>query len=142
VTCKYCKNTATKTLVWLRDKNQRPARIKVPWCGCDLQLALKRFWGNPYKVVEGSDYEIEALPGDEEITKVLYIHTIGNNIFYSVIAAEDVPKAMEILSSALTRIHREDILDETVCGQLSEVKTDLKGPKMLQLTVNGIPQIL
>lgn len=57
--CKYCEKEAIKYIVWLLDKQQRPARIKVPWCGCDLQVALKKFWKNPYRVVEGIDYEIE-----------------------------------------------------------------------------------
>lgn len=60
--CKYCdQNGATKTLIWLKDKQGRPARICVPWCGCDLQEALRRFWPNPYTVVEGVDYQIEEL---------------------------------------------------------------------------------
>jgi hypothetical protein len=58
--CKYCDNPATKTLVWLKDKQQRPARIKLPYCGCDLMIALKRFWTKPYQVREGIDYEIEG----------------------------------------------------------------------------------
>ena len=61
VKCKYCDNEATKTLVWLKDKRRLPARIKLPWCGCDLMTALKRFWASPYQVVEGVDYEIEKL---------------------------------------------------------------------------------
>lgn len=56
--CKYCENTADKHVVWLYDKNHRPARIQVPWCGCDLMTALKRFWQSPYQIREGIDYEI------------------------------------------------------------------------------------
>jgi hypothetical protein len=55
--CKYCDKEAVKHLVWMKDKQQRPARIKVPWCGCDLQTALGRIW---YPVVEGVDYEVES----------------------------------------------------------------------------------
>jgi hypothetical protein len=58
-TCKYCENPATKTLVWLKDKGGRPARIRLPWCGCDLMTAFRRFWMNPYQVVEGRDYQVE-----------------------------------------------------------------------------------
>lgn len=57
--CHYCENKATKTLVWLKNKQGMPARIKLPWCGCDLKTALKRFWPNPYQVIEGEDYEVE-----------------------------------------------------------------------------------
>ena len=57
--CKYCENEATKRVVWLYDRNHRPARIVVPWCGCDLMTALKRFWPNPYQIVEGRDFEVQ-----------------------------------------------------------------------------------
>lgn len=57
--CHYCENESTKTLVWLKDKRQQEARIKLPWCGCDLQVALRRFWVSPYPVVKGVDYEVE-----------------------------------------------------------------------------------
>lgn len=57
--CHYCENSATKTLVWLKDKQGRPDEIKLPWCGCDLMTALKRFWRTPYPVVEGDDYKVE-----------------------------------------------------------------------------------
>jgi hypothetical protein len=57
--CHYCANQSTKTLVWLKDKNRQPARIRLPWCGCDLMAALKRFWPSPYPVQEGVDYEVE-----------------------------------------------------------------------------------
>ncbi len=59
--CHYCDSPATKTLVWLKDKRQRPARIRLPWCGCDLMTALRRFWPSPYPVVEGEDYAVEQL---------------------------------------------------------------------------------
>lgn len=59
--CHYCENQSTKTLIWLKDKKQQPARIKLPWCGCDLQVALKKFWHSPYTVVEGRDYETKPL---------------------------------------------------------------------------------
>jgi hypothetical protein len=58
--CHYCDNKATKTLVWLKDKRGNPAEIKLPWCGCDLMVALRRFWANPYQVVEGDDYKVEV----------------------------------------------------------------------------------
>lgn len=58
--CHYCENDATKTVVWLKNRRQEPARIKLPWCGCDLREALKRFWPSPYPVYEGTDYEVEA----------------------------------------------------------------------------------
>ncbi len=58
--CHYCDKDAVKTLVWLYDKNQEPAEIKLPWCGCDLMTALKRFWGSPYPVAEGVDYRVET----------------------------------------------------------------------------------
>jgi hypothetical protein len=61
VTCKYCDQPATQTLVWLFDRQRRPARIRVPWCGCDLMTALKRFWPNPSPVREGYHYECEPL---------------------------------------------------------------------------------
>lgn len=57
--CHYCKNEATKTVVWLKNKNQQPSRIKLPWCGCDLMSALKKIWPSPYQIVEGEDYEVE-----------------------------------------------------------------------------------
>jgi hypothetical protein len=56
--CRYCDGEATKTLVWLKDKQGRPARIKLPWCGCDLMTALRRIWASPYQVIEGRDYEV------------------------------------------------------------------------------------
>jgi hypothetical protein len=59
--CKYCDNEAIKTLVWLKDKNQRQTRIQLPWCGCDLMVALTKFWKYPYLVVKGVDYEEETL---------------------------------------------------------------------------------
>lgn len=59
--CKYCENEATKKVVWLKDRNRQPARIRVPWCGCDLMTALKRFWPNPYQIVQGVDFEVEEL---------------------------------------------------------------------------------
>ncbi len=59
--CHYCENQSTKTLIWLKDKKQQPARIKLPWCGCDLQVALKKFWHSPYTVVEGRVYETKSL---------------------------------------------------------------------------------
>jgi hypothetical protein len=59
--CKYCENEATKTLIWLFDKQHRPARIKLPWCGCDLMTALRKIWFFPYQVVEGVDYEVEKV---------------------------------------------------------------------------------
>jgi len=58
--CHYCENDATKTVVWLKGKDHMPARIKLPWCGCDLMEALRKIWGSPYQVVEGVDYEVEA----------------------------------------------------------------------------------
>jgi hypothetical protein len=62
--CHYCDGTATKTLVWLKDKRQQPTKIMLPWCGCDLQVALQRFWPSPYTVVMGVDYEIEPLEAE------------------------------------------------------------------------------
>jgi hypothetical protein len=59
--CYYCDNVANKILIWLKDKGGNPTRRELNWCGCDLQIALKRFWVNPYKVVEGVDYEVEEL---------------------------------------------------------------------------------
>ena len=59
--CKYCENKAVKRVVWLKDKRGQPARISLPWCGCDLMVALTRFWPCPYQVVEGVDYEIVSL---------------------------------------------------------------------------------
>lgn len=58
--CHYCENDATKTVVWLYDKYKDPSEIKLPWCGCDLTKALRRFWSSPYPVVEGVDYRVEA----------------------------------------------------------------------------------
>lgn len=58
--CQYCEGQASKTLVWLFDKQGRPANIRLPWCGCDLMTALRRFWNNPYQVREGIDYRFEA----------------------------------------------------------------------------------
>lgn len=63
--CKYCNNEATTTLVWLKDKNGQPAKIRVPWCGCDLMTALRRFWAFPYQVIEGVDYEVDNHPNPE-----------------------------------------------------------------------------
>lgn len=57
--CHYCNSESTQTLVWLKDKRQRPAEIKLPWCGCDLMTALRRIWHSPYQVVEGVDYRVE-----------------------------------------------------------------------------------
>lgn len=57
--CHYCENPASKTLVWLKDKSGADARIRLPWCGCDLMVALKRFWASPYQVREGIDYAID-----------------------------------------------------------------------------------
>lgn len=60
--CHYCDNEATKQVIWLKDKHQRPARIALPWCGCDLMTALKRFWAVPCQIKEGWDYEVGVLP--------------------------------------------------------------------------------
>ncbi len=57
--CHYCENKATKKVVWLKDKNGNPARIALPWCGCDLMEALTHFWGQPYQIVEGIDFIVE-----------------------------------------------------------------------------------
>jgi hypothetical protein len=65
--CHYCKRPATSVLVWLKDKNRLPARICLPWCGCDLMTALKKFWPNPYQVKDGVDYEIAPLRTKTEI---------------------------------------------------------------------------
>lgn len=59
IKCQYCANEATKNVVWLKNKRQESARIKLPWCGCDLMSALKKFWPIPYQIREGIDYEIE-----------------------------------------------------------------------------------
>jgi hypothetical protein len=59
--CHYCPNEATKRVIWLKDKKQQPARISLPWCGCDLMEALKRFWPSPYQIVEGVDFEVGPL---------------------------------------------------------------------------------
>jgi hypothetical protein len=59
VKCHYCEKQADRTLVWLKDKRQQPARIQLPWCGCDLMVALRKFWPCPYQVQEGVDYEVE-----------------------------------------------------------------------------------
>jgi hypothetical protein len=57
--CKYCNREAKKLVVWLKDKYGKPAEIKLPYCGeCDLTEALKRFWDNPYTVIDGVDYRI------------------------------------------------------------------------------------
>jgi hypothetical protein len=56
--CHYCDNESSKTLVWLKDKSGRAARIKLPWCGCDLMASLKKIWSHPYQVHEGRDYEV------------------------------------------------------------------------------------
>lgn len=61
--CHYCDNAATKTLIWLKDKKQHPARIKLPWCGCDLMQALKKIWQTPYQVIQDRDYDWETLNG-------------------------------------------------------------------------------
>ncbi len=62
IKCHYCENAASKTLVWLYDKRHQPARIKLPWCGCDLMTALRKIWVSPYQVVEGVEYVIEIHP--------------------------------------------------------------------------------
>jgi hypothetical protein len=59
--CKYCDNPATKTLVWLFDKNRRPTKIRLPWCGCDLMVALRKIWSNASPVTEGYHYAVEEL---------------------------------------------------------------------------------
>lgn len=59
--CHYCENEATKNVVWLKDKRRQPARIVLPWCGCDLMTAIRRIWASPYQVVEGVDYAVETL---------------------------------------------------------------------------------
>ncbi len=59
VKCHYCDNQATQSVIWLLDKRGRPARIKLPWCGCDLMVAIQRFWAHPYQIVEGVDYRID-----------------------------------------------------------------------------------
>src|SRR5689334_3980939 len=59
--CYYCDNPAIKRVVWLKDKRQQPAEIKLPWCGCSLMDALKRYWPMPYQIVEGEDFRIEEL---------------------------------------------------------------------------------
>ena len=93
--CKYCENVATKTLVWLKDKRQCPARISGPWCGCDLQEALRRFWPNPYKVVEGEDYEVLAGTKDSFYrTKVLVEVEVEHQF--------DVQQGIGIVTSRLT----------------------------------------
>lgn len=69
VKCKYCDREATRTLVWLKDKRQRPARIKLPWCGCDLMTALRRIWACPYQVQEGRDYEVLSRPPAPPLTQ-------------------------------------------------------------------------
>lgn len=56
--CHYCDKKAKQTLVWLKDKQGSPARISLPWCGCDLMAALRKIWASPYQVQEGVDYEI------------------------------------------------------------------------------------
>lgn len=61
VMCHYCICQANKTLVWLKGKDGRPAMIRLPWCGCSLNVALKRTFNNPYPVSEGRDYKIEKL---------------------------------------------------------------------------------
>jgi len=63
--CHYCANAAAKTLCWLKNKKGNPARIMLPWCGCDLMgpAAIQRIWPNPYPVVEGVDYEVLPLDG-------------------------------------------------------------------------------
>lgn len=57
--CHYCDNESVQTLVWLQDKNGDPAQIRLPWCGCDLMTALKKFWSHPFPVREGTHYRIE-----------------------------------------------------------------------------------
>jgi len=66
--CHYCDNTADRRLVWLKDKQGKPARIEVLWCGCDLQVALQRIYPRPHHVREGVDYEVTSLEevGPEE----------------------------------------------------------------------------
>ncbi len=61
VKCHYCERAADRTVVWLKDKKGAPAEIRLPWCGCDLMTALKRFWPNPYQIQEGVDYKVEPL---------------------------------------------------------------------------------
>ncbi len=61
--CRYCGTATKNRVVWLKDKQEQPARIRVPWCGCDLRQGLKLFWPNPYQVVEGVDYEVETVAG-------------------------------------------------------------------------------
>ena len=53
--CYYCDNQATKTLVWLKDISKKPARIKRPWCGCDLQISFQKFCKYPYKVIKSME---------------------------------------------------------------------------------------
>ena len=67
--CHYCSNKATKYLIWLKNKRQEPARIKLAWCGCDLMVALRKFWYSPYQVREGIDYEIEQIKSDSIFDK-------------------------------------------------------------------------
>lgn len=62
--CRYCEAEATRTLTWLFDKNHRPARITVRWCGCDLMTALRKIWPSPYQVIKGVDYEWEEIRPD------------------------------------------------------------------------------
>lgn len=57
--CHYCEQQTEQEIVWLKNKFGEPARIVLPWCGCDLNTALKRFWKYPYPVREGIDYEIQ-----------------------------------------------------------------------------------
>jgi len=61
--CHYCDNSAVQTLVWLYDKNAKPAQIRLPWCGCDLMTALKKIWSNASPVQEGVHYRIENKAG-------------------------------------------------------------------------------
>lgn len=62
--CHYCENQATKTIVWLKDKKGKPTHLRLPWCGCDLMVALKKFWSNPYTVIEYLDYKVEGILDD------------------------------------------------------------------------------
>lgn len=84
--CHYCDNTATKMVVWLKNKKGEAARIPLPWCGCDLMTALKKFWPSPYQVVEGRDYAIEPLVKTEPIKldqfgMAVWKHKTNKNLF-------------------------------------------------------------
>lgn len=60
-TCHYCEKASVQSVVWLKDKRGRAARIVLPHCGCDLYEALKRFWPEPGAIFDGIDYMIEPL---------------------------------------------------------------------------------